>query len=268
MNIFITGGSSGIGKSITERLCKRHGVIICGRNIDNLIDVAKNTYVLYDRCDVSDEEDIINSFNRIRNVVESLDVIINCAGSFGEIGRIDKTDSKKWIHTIETNLFGTYFVTKHFLPLLLRSKTRKIINFAGGGAFGTFPNFSAYAVSKSGVVRLTENIADELEHLGITANCVAPGFIATPIHNETLKAGRDKAGDQYDKVIENMSEVDVDVALRRVVDCVEFLISSESNGLTGKTISVGFDKWDTEEFKNRIPDINKSDLYTMRRINP
>ena len=51
------------------------------------------------------------------------------------------------------------------------------------------------------------------------------------------------------------------------VECVKFLISQDSDGLTGKTISAGFDKWDTKKFKEAISEISQSDLYTMRRMN-
>lgn len=67
-------------------------------------------------------------------------MLINCAGDIGEIGPITVSDSERWWRTIETNLKGTYLVTRRLLPLLAKGRQARIINFAGGGAFNPFPN--------------------------------------------------------------------------------------------------------------------------------
>src|SRR5439155_11462832 len=89
---------------------------------------------------------------------------------------------------------GTYLVIKHCLPLLRRGRRPRIINFAGGGAFNAFPNYSAYACSKTAVIRLTECLAIELREDGITVNAIAPGIVATELHRATLEAGEERAG--------------------------------------------------------------------------
>lgn len=265
--ILITGGGSGIGAALTKELsADGHSVIICGRRAANLEEVAKtNKNIYYRVCDVSDEESVIAFLNFVKSKFNYIDVIINGAAVQGAIGRFDKTDSKMWKKTIDINLFGVYLITKHFLDLLLHSNVKKIINFAGGGAFGTFPNYSAYAVSKAAVVRLSENIAVELADLGVQVNCVAPGFVDTEIHRATLEAGKEVAGDHFKFTRAKLKEGSVPMAV--VVNCVKFLISPESDGLTGKTISASFDKWDTEVFKKSIRQITDSELYTLRRIN-
>lgn len=267
LRILITGGGSGIGAELTRDLsAEGHSVVICGRRAENLKEVAEaNKNIYYYVCDVSDEESVIAFSNFVKNKFDYIDVIINCAGLFGAIGRFDKTDSKMWKKTFEINMFGVYFITKHFLDILLRSNVKKIINFSGGGAFGVFPNYSAYAVSKAAVVRFSENMAVELADLGVQVNCIAPGFVATDIHEATLKAGEELAGEQFKKTLAQLKEGSV--PMEAVINCVKFLISSESDGLTGKTISASFDKWRTEVFKKSIKQITESELYTMRRIN-
>lgn len=264
----ITGGGSGIGAALARRLSALgHSVIICGRTRKRLEQVAASDgRIRYRVCDVSDEKSVAAFAKFVAGRFESLDVLINCAGLQGEIGRFDRTDSKKWKKTFEINLYGTYLVTKHLLPLVLKSNIRKILNFAGGGAFGNFPNYSAYAVSKAAVVRFTENISEELADLGVRVNCVAPGFVATDIHRVTLKAGEKVTGkDYYRFTREKMKKGSVPMDL--VVRCVLFLISHDCDGLSGKTISASFDKWGTDAFRACIPDIMSSDLYTQRRMN-
>ena len=141
-----------------------------------------------------------------------------------------------------------------------------MINFSGGGAFETFPNYSAYAASKAAVVRLSENMAHELKDLGVQVNCIAPGFVATEIHEATLNVGENKAGTDHFRITKEKLKSGA-APMRIPLECVKFLISRDSDGLTGKTISAGFDKWNTEEFKHSIKEISESELYTLRRIN-
>lgn len=267
LNILITGAGSGIGAALAKELSENgHSLMICGRREKNLREISKaGRNIHHHVCDVSDEKSVIDFLHFVERKYEHLDVIINCAGLFGAIGRFDRTDFRLWKKTFEINMFGVYLVTKHFLPLLLLSDVRKIINFSGGGAFGTFPNYSAYAVSKAAVVRFSENMAVELADMGVKVNCVAPGFIATEIHEETLKAGEEAAGEHFKKTVAQLKEGAVPMDI--VVDCVKFLVSPESDGLTGKTISASFDKWNTGIFRKSIKEINNSELYTMRRIN-
>lgn len=267
LKILITGGGSGIGAALGKALsAEGHDVMICGRRVEKLREVSNaNRNIRYAICDVSKEQDVVTLANFVKDRFGCIDVIINCAGGFGAIGRFDKTDSNLWRKTFEVNLFGVYLVTKHLLDLLLHSKVKKIINFSGGGAFGVFPNYSAYAASKAALVRFSENMAVELAGLGVRVNCIAPGFAATEIHDATLSVGEDVAGDQYSFTVAKLREGAVPMEV--IVGCVKFLISPESDGLTGKTISASFDKWNSEVFRKSIRQIADSDLYTLRRVN-
>ena len=268
LKILITGGGSGIGAAVAQELDnENHSVIICGRRELKLRGVAeKSRNIQYYNCDVSIEKEVLNLRDYVKAKFSHVDVIINCAGGQGAIGRFDKTDSALWEKTFKINTYGTYLITKHFLSLILKSKVKKIINFSGGGAFNSFPNYSAYAVSKAAVVRFSETIADELADKGIKVNCVAPGFVDTEIHNSTMEVGEKIAGKEHYKLtVKKLKEGSIPIEV--VINCVKFLISSAANGITGKTISASFDKWSSEEFQNSIKLINNSDLYTMRRIN-
>src|SRR5215467_11765298 len=141
-----------------------------------------------------------------------------------------------------------------------------LINCAGGGAFSPFPNFSAYACSKTAIVRLTECLAAELAPSNIRVNALAPGFVPTDMHQATLKAGEARAGRmQFQRTQAIMNQAAP--AMENVVNCVRMLISPTLDELTGKTISSNFDPWPTPTFKTCLPDIVRSDLYTLRRVN-
>ena len=143
-------------------------VFACSRDLDRLKHAFTNCDVIYSACDATDESAVARFAKFVQERSKCVDVLINCAGGFGEIGSIDKVDSAAWVRTISDNLSATFLPCKLFLPMLQRSKTPQIINFSGGGAFYPFPNFTAYACAKAAIVRLTETLAIELAPYGIS----------------------------------------------------------------------------------------------------
>jgi NAD(P)-dependent dehydrogenase (short-subunit alcohol dehydrogenase family) len=268
LRIVVVGASSGIGAKLAGSLAQDgHRLFICARRSDRLAQVAcdlpdMRTYV----CDVSDEAQVRAFVDALGADTGGIDVVINCAGIFGEIGPVETSDSGLWCRTLEVNLFGTYLVTKHVLPLLKNGRCPRIINFAGGGAFSSFANYSAYACSKAAIVRLTECLADELYPVGIRVNCVAPGFIATDMHRATLAAGESRAGRLQFRRTQSILEQG-GAPMENVVECVRALISPAMDELSGKTISSSFDPWQTGAFRASVDEISRSDLYTLRRVN-
>lgn len=268
LTIVIAGASSGIGAALTRALSDDgHSLYICARREEKLAAVANEAVAArWHRCDVSQEQQVAKFATWVRQQTPHVDVLINCAGAQGAVGPTWEVDSSEWKKVLEVNLFGTFLLSKHIIPLMTGPNPRRIINFSGGGAFNPFPNFSAYAVSKAGVVRLTETLAAELAPLRIAVNAVAPGFVNTEIHDATLAAGSEKAGtDYYEETLRKLKGDAVPIEVP--VACVRFLISERASGLTGKTLSASFDPWSSPDFQERIFEINQSDLYTMRRIN-
>lgn len=269
LDIVITGATSGIGKAVALALAADgHRLYVCARRQDQLEEMAKTAPLAMVRtCDVGNEEDVKAFLAEVAERTQGIDVLINAAGSFGEIGLVGEMDTAAWWQTIQVNLFGTVTFCHHALPLLRAGRGKRIINFAGGGAFSPLPRYSAYAVSKSAVVRFTESLAEEIKSEGLVANCMAPGFVITEIHDATLKAGPQRAGDpMFSHTQKKLQHGSVPMAT--VVECARYLLTDRAAGLTGKTISVSFDPWDSDAFNAHIETINQSDIYTGRRINP
>lgn len=267
LTIVVTGASSGIGAELCKSLADDgHNLFACARRQDKLAQVAAACGAQVCICDVADASQVANFSQFVAQRTKHVDVLINCAGSFGAIGPIETSDPKAWWHTMEVNLLGTYLTIKEFLPLLKNSASPRIINFSGGGAFSAFPNYSAYACSKAAVVRLTECLASELLSDGISVNAVAPGIVATEVHEATLAAGEEKAGRmQYLRTQAVLR--DGGAPMENVLNCIRALTSPQMSELTGKTISSNFDPWATPAFKAHVADITRSDLYSLRRIN-
>lgn len=257
-HIVITGASSGIGAETAKALAKDgHKLYLCARR--GMPGIFK--------CDVSKKEDIKNFVEYVKKHTDTVDVLINCAGSFGAIGNIMQIDEDEWMEGFKTNFFGSFLMIKYFTPLMKARNNPRILNFAGGGAFSPFPNYSCYAVSKTSIVRLTENLAIELEDKNIKVNAIAPGFVKTGIHDKTLELGSEFSGSAHFEMTQQKLKEGA-VPIEVPVECIKFLISNKADKLNGKTISASFDPWGKPEFYDLIDQVNDSSLYTLRRINP
>ena len=269
LRIVVVGASSGIGAAVARALARDgHRLVLAARRKDRLEALAAElpgSRAMV--CDVTDAGQVARLGAEVAGLYGGcVDVLINCAGGFGEIGPVEHVSSEGWWQTLRTNLFGPYQVIHQMIPLLRQGHSPRIINMAGGGAFSAFPNYSAYACAKAALVRLTECLAVELQPAGIRVNAVSPGFIATDFHKATLDAGEEKAGKlQYRRTLSIFS--DGGPSMENVVECMRALISPAFDGLTGKTISCNFDPWQTEAFQVHIADITRSDLYSLRRVN-
>lgn len=243
MNILITGNSSGIGEMLTKRLeGKGHTVYGLSRS---------SNY----KCDVSNWEEVDGWSRYFLDADLYFDGIITCAGTQGELGKVSNTDPSKWSETVRVNLEGTYNTIRAFYPLMDQSKRKKIVCLAGGGAANGRAFFSAYAVAKTAVVRLVESMALEEQTLDI--NAVAPGAIKTKIIDGPLQAGSAVIGqDEYQKALK---QNDVGDDPEPALSLIEWLLSNQSDGISGKFISAKWDDW--KNFKNL-----SKEIYTLRRL--
>ena len=159
------------------------------------------------------------------------------------------------------NVTGTLLAIESCLAAL-RERGGSIVTFSGGGATGPLQRFDAYATSKAAIVRLTENLALELAGNGVRVNCVAPGFVATEMHNSTLEAGPELVGhDYYERTARELQSGGVPASEAAELVCV--LLESDAIA-SGRLISAGWDPWREADFWRRLAE--DPDLGTLRRI--
>jgi 3-oxoacyl-[acyl-carrier protein] reductase len=189
--------------------------------------------------------------------------VVTAAATLTPIGPIGSWDVEEFRRTLEVNVVGTLLAIECTLPYL-KSSHGSVVAFSGGGATGAFPRYDAYAASKAAVVRLVENLSVELQSERVRVNCVAPGFVLTDMHRETLAAGADRVGrDYFDRTrsaLESGEGDSPDLAAR----LVSFLLSPASEPISGKLISARWDPWHDEAFRKRLGE--DADFATLRRI--
>ena len=266
----ITGGGRGIGKAIATAFAREgSSLVLVSRTWEELEGTKKGLISFTSRvetfpADVSNEKDVESLVNFTLENFGTISILVNCAGIYGPIGPATDVDTKKWVEAININLGGTFMCIKAVLPTMIRNRKGKIINLSGGGAVFPLPRFSAYSASKAAVVRLTETLAKEVEEYNIDINAIAPGAVNTRLLEQVMEAGEAAGKDFLAKAIKQKEEGGVPP--EKVAELAIFLASPQSDGLSGRLISLLWDNW--REIPRHLDKIMSSDVYTMRRIIP
>jgi len=196
--VLITGGSSGIGKSIGEFLVSK-GFVVYGtsRNPERYPDSKLKLVKL----DVADSSSISNAVNEIINIEGRLDILINNAGA-GITGPIEETPDAEIKVNFETNFFGPIKVIKTVLPQMRSQNSGLVINITSIAGYMGLPYRGIYSASKGALELVTEAFRMEIKAFNIRMCNVAPGDFAT-----NIAAGRYHApvieGSPYQKSYEN-----------------------------------------------------------------
>lgn len=175
--IFITGASSGIGKSIGEFLHNRgYKVYGTSRDPNRILSSVFPLVTL----DVRDSESIKTAIEHVIAEAGSIDILINNAG-VGITGPLEEIPAEEIKNNFETNLFGPIEVMKAVLPQMRLQKSGLIINITSIAAYMGLPYRSVYSASKAALALITEALRMEVKGFGITITSVAPGDFATNI---------------------------------------------------------------------------------------
>lgn len=174
----VTGGASGIGKAIVDRL-HADGVRVVA------FDLSEGDGVV--RVDVTDED----ACRRAVAEVGRVDVLVNSAGISGVNVPTWEQPAGMFEKVLAVNLTGTYYMCRAVLPGMLDRGWGRIVNLASIAGKEGNPNAVAYSASKAGVIGLTKSIAKETATRGVLVNCVTPAVIETPILKQVTAEHRE-----------------------------------------------------------------------------
>ena len=227
-NVFISGASRGIGKSIANHFAENdYKVIGTSRNDFEFDNKSENLIPI--KLDITSRDDVKECFNDLKSKDLLPDILINNAGITSDQLFLKMKDDD-WDNVISTNLTGTYNLTKIFIRNMIKNKNGRIINISSVAGLMGNPGQVNYASSKSALNGFTKSLAKEIGSRNITVNSIAPGFIDTDMTSFL-------DNDAKNAIIK-------DIPLKRfgmasdVAELTLFLASNEASYITGQTISI------------------------------
>ena len=228
----VTGASGGIGASIALALHKQGAkVCITGTNLKKLNQINQDSSMAFSQvlCDLSNREDLKKIIPSVEDKLGKIDILINNAGITRDQLMMRMQDDI-WDEVIQTNLNSSFYLSKSVIKGMMKRKFGRIIQISSVVAFTGNPGQSNYVASKAALVGMTKSLALEVASRNITVNCIAPGFIRTPMTSVLNE-------DQQEKLIQKIPiqrfGSPADIAAASV-----YLSSDEASYITGTTIHV------------------------------
>lgn len=235
----ITGGSRGIGQAIALGFAEAGAdIVVASRKLPDLEAVAKQISALGRRSlavatHIGRMEEINSLVAKVKEEFGTIDILVNNAGSSPAMASALDVDERLWDSIMNPNLKGLFFLSQAAAKIMKEHGGGKIVNIASVGAFKHEMNIGIYAISKSGVITVTEIMALELAQYNIRVNVIAPGNIHT------------RLGDSRFQVIPGYEEDLIRRTPQRrigepdeIVGAALYLASDASSFTTGETIIV------------------------------
>ncbi len=232
----VTGGAKGIGAA-TATLLASEGATVVVADFDE--GTAEQTARAIGghavRCDVTKREDVEAAVEAAVTHGGSLDILVTCAGIIRDNMLFKMTDDD-WDAVIDTHLKGTFFAVRAAQKQMVAQKSGKIVLISSTSALGNRGQTN-YSTAKAGLQGMAKTLAIELGPFNVNVNCVAPGFIATAMTQQTA----DRMGVPFEQFMEAVSE---QVPLRRVgqpedvAGTIAYLCSDEASYVSGQVIYV------------------------------
>lgn len=205
----ITGAGKGIGKAIAAALAAEGvNLGLVARTSSDLkalqaeLATEYGVKVVIANADVSVKSDVDQAVSALKESLGSIDILINNAG-IGTFGTLLEMDPEQWERIIQTNVMGTYYVTRAALPTMLEQSSGSIINIASTAGERGFATGSAYCASKFAVIGMTEALMQEVRKSNIRVTALTPSTVNTELaSNAGLKIGDEDRMMQTEDVAE------------------------------------------------------------------
>jgi NAD(P)-dependent dehydrogenase (short-subunit alcohol dehydrogenase family) len=224
-NAVVTGGGSGIGRAVAQRL-RADGMHVA------TIDIAPSDDEFAYTADVTSRPQLDEALAGIRSALGPVTVLVNAAG-MESFKRFTDLKFDDWQRVVDVNLHGVFHCVQAVLPDMIEAGWGRIVNISSSSTHSGQPYMSAYVAAKSAVNGLTKSLALEYGPSGITVNAVPPGFIDTPMLRKSEDRGYLKVQQSIDTTPVRRIGRPEDIAA-----ACAFLVSEEAGYITGQILGV------------------------------
>jgi 3-oxoacyl-[acyl-carrier protein] reductase len=232
LNVLVTGASGGIGAAIAKKLHSRGATIMLHGTRENVLqDMANNfgerAYICVAK--LNNDADLKNIIPHATEKMGGVDILVNNAGITKDQLFMRMKD-EDFNEVIRVNLQASFVLMRDAIKGMMKKRWGRIINITSVVGVTGNPGQANYCASKAGMIGMTKSIAQEVASRNITANCVAPGFIETPMTDVLTE-------DQKDRILSTIPASRLGQP-DEIAHVVEFLASKEAAYITGQTIHV------------------------------
>jgi len=235
----ITGARRGLG-FVVSQLFLKEGAIVIGiaqHEFDNNTRqklLKKSDKVFLEKVDITDFKEVRKFASDVEKKFGKIDILVNNAG-INSIGTIEEVSEVEFNNTMAVNVFGTFVVTKYFIPLMKKNeKGGSIINVSSSIGMVGMPGRIAYTTSKGAIINFTRSMALDYAKYNIRVNTVAPGGINTDMVVEFFK----KFPEEFKLKIYEMHALNRLAEPEEIANAILFLASDESSYVTGSVLAV------------------------------
>ena len=239
----VTGSTSGIGLAVARALAGEGArLMINGFGEAAQIErECKELGALHDGADMSKPQEIERMMERCADELGGPDILVNNAG-IQHVSPVEDFPPEKWDAIIAINVSSAFHTTRLAIPAMRQKKWGRIINTASAHSLVASPFKSAYVAAKHGIAGFTKTVALETATSGITANCISPGYVWTPLVEkqipDTMKA-RDMTREQVmNDVLLAGQPTKQFVTVEQVAALALFLCRDEAASITGANLSM------------------------------
>jgi NAD(P)-dependent dehydrogenase (short-subunit alcohol dehydrogenase family) len=260
----VTGGGRGLGRAIAQSLALAGvAVALVARSADQLAETAGRIvraggHALTYPADVTDQRAVEQMAARVAHDLGPVTLLVNNAGIIQALGPSWEVPAEDWWRTLEVNLRGPFLCTSAVLPAMIHRRQGRIINIASPASLQAIAYGSAYVVSKTALVRFSENLAQETAEHSIGVFAVDPGTVRTAMAEYLLESAE---GQRWLPWFSGIFEEGHDVRAERVAQLAVTLASGQADVLSGRFLSV---EDDLAALVEQAATIDRDDLYTLR----
>jgi NAD(P)-dependent dehydrogenase (short-subunit alcohol dehydrogenase family) len=186
--VIVSGGAGGVGLAVTRIFADQGDrvAVVEREAVREHMTPHLNERIRFVAADVADESSVIAALEGIQAQDGRVDVLVNVVGGYMAGQPIHELDASTWDVMLTLNLRTAFLMSKHAARLMIPNNWGRIINFSARAARDTAANAGAYAVSKAGVLALTEVQAREVLAFHITVNAILPSIVDTPANRQAM----------------------------------------------------------------------------------